>query len=255
MTLLDHIDELRARLVRIIAAITIVIAATFTLSLKEFTFGDTKLILPYPDPSLNISSQLIAKLRDDLLPRNVELIVTAPGQALLSQLQVSLFLGVILSMPVIIWEVIRFIGPALYPSERKLIAKILLPATALFAAGVLFSYFYMTPFTIRFLYDYAAPMVTRQFITIDELIGFTLLFLVAFGLSFQLPIVMWAVTRAGIVDKEFWRRNFSYAVIAFVVYGAVVTPDGSGYTMFFVAIPMILLYGATYLFLRRVKPL
>ncbi|MBI4258778.1 MAG: twin-arginine translocase subunit TatC, partial [Thaumarchaeota archaeon] len=109
------------------------------------------------------------------------------------------------------------------------------------------------PFTIGFLYGYAAPLVDRQFITIDALIGFTLLFLLAFGLSFQIPIIMWATTKAGIVDKRFWRRNFSYAILAIVVFGAAITPDGSGITMWLVAIPLTLLYLGAYLFIRRLK--
>jgi sec-independent protein translocase protein TatC len=91
----------------------------------------------------------------------------------------------------------------------------------------------------------------QTLITVDDLISFVLLFTLAFGLSFQLPIIMVMLTSLGIVDAQFWKKNFSYAVVAIVVFGAFITPDTSGITMWFVAIPMIVLYVIGYLFIRR----
>lgn len=254
MGILEHIDELRRRFMRIIITIAVITVVSLTMSIKEFTLWDYRLMLPFPDPTSNVSAQIINKIRADMVPPGVELIVTAPGQALLAQLQMSMFLGVILGMPVIVWELSGFVGPALYSHEKKLIAKLLVPSTILFGLGIAFSYVYMTPFTLRFLYDYAVPLNARLFVTVDELLGFVLLFLLAFGLSFQLPVLMWIITRLGIVEPSFWKKNFAYALVVFAVYGALITPDGSGVTMWFVALPMMLLYGSAYLVVRRMKP-
>jgi len=82
------------------------------------------------------------------------------------------------------------------------------------------------------------------FLNIMDFVTFVLQFLLAFGISFQLPLIMYAVSLSGLVDAKFWRRNLRYAIIAIIVFGAVITPDGSGVTMWFVSLPMIALYFA-----------
>ncbi|MCP8305245.1 MAG: twin-arginine translocase subunit TatC [archaeon] len=251
MGILEHIEELRARLIRIIISVAVVSIFTFIFGIKEFSYGNFIIYLPYPDIYNNISAQVIERVKDDLLPSYVQLIVTNPTQAILALFSTSLFLGIAFSMPVIVHQIGKFLNPALYPSEKKTISRIIVPATILFLLGCLFSYFLITPFTFDFLYGYALPLGAQTFLTIDEFISFVLLFTLAFGLSFQLPIIMVVLTSVGVVDPEFWKKNFSYAVVAIVVFGAVITPDGSGITMWFVAIPMIILYALGYLFIRR----
>ena len=113
----------------------------------------------------------------------------------------------------------------------------------------------MVPFSIDFLYGYAVPIGAQTFITLDELISFVVLFVVAFGISFELPVIMWVLSAIGIVDAKFWRNNWRYAAVAIVIFGAVITPDGSGFTMWFVALPMMALYLAGYLVIKRRKPI
>ncbi|MCP8323677.1 MAG: twin-arginine translocase subunit TatC, partial [Candidatus Methylarchaceae archaeon HK02M2] len=102
-----------------------------------------------------------------------------------------------------------------------------------------------------FLYGYALPLGAQTFLTIDEFISFVLLFTLSFGISFQLPIIMVVLTSIGLIEPEFWKKNFSYAVLAIVIFGAIITPDGSGITMWFVVIPMMILYILGYLFVHR----
>jgi len=75
--------------------------------------------------------------------------------------------------------------------------------------------------------------------------------MLAFGLSFELPVIMWLITSTGLVDYTFWRKNISYVVVLLTIYGAVITPDGSGITMWFVTIPMLILYVIGYFFIKR----
>ncbi len=252
MTILEHIDELRKRLVRMFISVGAVALFSFTFGFKEFTIEGTRVPLPFPDPFDNLASQAIRRMEEDLLPDFVTVIVTAPSQALIAQLYFSLFLGILLGMPIIIREISTFLGPALYPAERKRILRLALPATFLFILGAAFSYILITPFTIDFLYRYGLGIVQETFITIDEFISFVLLFTLAFGLSFELPILMWLLTAAGIVDPTFWRKNISYVVVVIAVYGAVITPDGSGITMWFVAGPMLVLYILGYFIIKRI---
>ena len=251
MSLLEHIDELRRRLVRIMIAVGGITFFSFTFAIKEFTIRGVTVPLPYPDPFENLANQALSRMEKDLLPSYVQVVQTQPGQAIAAQLYFSLFLGIVIGMPVIVWELAGFIGPALYPQERKRILKVVLPATLLFIAGAVFSYVYITPFTIDFLYRYGFGMVDVTFITIDEFISFVLLFTTAFGLSFELPIIMWLLTVSGVVDVTFWRKNVTYVVVALAIYGALITPDGSGLTMWFVAGPMMLLYLVAYVIIKQ----
>jgi sec-independent protein translocase protein TatC len=251
MGILEHIDELRARLIRILISVMAITLFTFLFGIREFKYGDLKIYLPYPDVYNNISAQFLLKVKEDLLPSYVQLIVTSPEQAVLAQIETSLFLGIIFSMPIIVYQIGKFVNPALYPNERRMILRIMVPSVILFSFGCIFSYFIVTPFTFEFLYKYSITLGAQPFITIDDFISFILLFTIAFGLSFQLPIIMVMLTSLGIVDAQFWKRNFSYAVVAIVIFGAFITPDTSGITMWFVAVPMIILYVIGYLFSRR----
>jgi len=254
LTFLEHIDELRARLIRIIATVIGIALFTFLFGIQKFEYRGTILYMPYPDPFDNIAGILIRRVQSDMLPEHVKLIVTSPGQAIIAQLHVSIFLGVLLGMPIIVHQIGAFVNPALYPHEKRSMMRLILPSVILFVVGSLFSYIFVTPLAIRFLYIYGVVLGAETFITINDLIAFVLLFVLAGALSFQLPTFMWIVTRSGLVDAGFWFKNLRYAVVAIVIFGALITPDHSGVTMWLIAAPMITLYLAAYLFLRRQTP-
>lgn len=251
--ILEHVEELRVRIVRILISVSIIAVFSFVFSIREFDFGDFILPLPYPDPANNIALLAIDFVENRTLPEYVELIVTSPGQAFLSQMYAALFLGVLLSTPIIAHEIAAFVSPGLYETEKHLIRKIMIPTSLLFIAGCIFGFFVVVPFSMEFLYGYAVAIGAQTFITLDELISFVLLFVLAFGISFELPVIMWALSTVGLVSPKFWKDNWRYAVVAIVIFGAVITPDGSGITMWFVALPMIALYGAGYLAVRKKK--
>jgi len=101
------------------------------------------------------------------------------------------------------------------------------------------------------LYRYGESAGLVTFLNIMDFVTFVLQFLLAFGLSFQLPLVMYAISASGAVDAYFWRKNIRYAIVAIVIFGAVITPDGSGVTMWFIAGPMIALYTIGMIFIER----
>ena len=255
-TFMEHIDELRSRLLKIVATVVSITLFSFLFGFEKFHFGDLSIYLPYPNPFNDIAALLIKKVQSDMLPQHVKLIVTSPGQAIIAQLYVSIFLGVVLGMPMIAYQIAAFVGPGLYPREARSIRRLIAPAILLFFLGAIFTYAFVTPMALEFLYTYGVVLGAETFITVDDLISFVLLFALAGGLSFQLPVAMWIVTAVGLVDADFWRRNLSYAIVGIVIFGAVVTPDGSGITMWLISVPMILLYLAAYLILRgrRFKP-
>lgn len=255
MPIQGHLSELRSRMIKAVAALIIVTSICASFGIHSVKFNDHIIYYPFPDPLHNISVQLTYYMRDTLLPEHVQLIQTAPGQAFFAQIYVSLLIGVIITIPVIIKEAIGFISPAI---ERKNAGKkkllplsVFLPMIALFVIGALFSYVLVIPFVLEFLYNYGQAIGVATFFNINEFISFVLQFLIGIGIAFELPVIMYAISLTGITDASFWRKNFRYSVLVFVVFGAVITPDGSGITMWLMTGPMVGLYLAGLVIIER----
>lgn len=242
MTFMEHLEELRRRVFKMVIAVGIITFFILGFHLTPFTYSGTHLYYPTFSPFNNIAAQITVLMKHQLLPPSVQLIQTAPGQAFFAQFYVAVLLGIVFAMPIIVKEFMAFLSPALHKKEMQIIRSITIPAIVLFIAGCLFSYFVVTPFMLEFLYRYGQSAGLLTFLNIVDFINFVLQFLLAFGISFQLPLIMYAVTVSGMVDEKFWRKNIKWAVIAIVILGAAITPDGSGVTMWFVAGPLIGLY-------------
>jgi sec-independent protein translocase protein TatC len=246
-----HLEELRKRVIRIVLVVGIISAGLLSLHIEPIQVEQVTLYYPTLDPLNNISAQITNYMRTNLVPENVQLIQTAPGQAFFAQVYIAALVGIVAGMPVIIIEFVSFIKPALKENEIKVSRSISLPALGLFIAGCVFSYYFVIPYILEFLYRYGESAGLVTFLNIMDFVTFVLQFLLAFGVSFQLPIVMYAISVSGIVDSDFWRKNVRYAIVIIVIFGAVVTPDGSGITMWFVSIPMMMLYIAGMIVIER----
>lgn len=251
MTLRQHIEELRVRVLRVALSIIIITVFAMTFDLRPVEVGSIPLAYPYPDPIHNISARLTFYMQDSLLPEEVELIQTAPGQAFFAQVYVSALMGLTASIPVIVREISAFISPAISSKTRIGMLNVFLPAVALFIAGIVFSYLVVIPYVLDFLYKYGEALNVETFLTINDFISFVMQFFLGFGIAFQLPIIMYGVSLTNVVSPRFWRDNLRYAGIILVVFGALITPDGSGVTMWFVAGPMVGLYLAGMLIIER----
>lgn len=256
MSIREHIDELRSRLLRIVISIMIITIFSMSFGIKTFTLyypmvdnnnnnssNGIQLFYPYPDPFHNIAIQITSFMEKTLLPPEVDLIQTAPGQAFFAQVYVSLLVGIIGSIPIIIKEIFGFISPAIGNQTKRIgIINVFLPIVSLCITGIVFSYIVVIPFTLNFLYKYGQSIGVATFLNINDFISFVLQFFLGFGIAFELPIVMYAIALTDIIDTRFWRKNFRYAALVLVIFGAIITPDGSGITMWFVSGPMIALY-------------
>jgi len=213
-----------------------------TLGVTAIDFYGYEFLILYPDAFNSISVQTISQIRSDLLPNDVDLIQVTPGQAFTAQIYVSIIIGILSGLPVIIGELFAFLNPALHHYEKKIIRRIMIPIIALFVLGCLFAYFIVIPYILDFLYNYGQSMGIVSFFEISPFIIFVLNLLMVFGFTYQLPIIMWAVTKTGIVKSDFWKKNLRYILIIVIILGAVITPDGSGITMWFIVGPTMLLY-------------
>ncbi len=238
----QHLDELRKRLLKIAIVIGVITVFILTFHLEPIQVGETVLYYPTPEPLDNIAAQITNHMRDSLVPEDVELIQTSPGQAFFAQVYIAALVGIVSGMPVIVWNMAGFIRPALREREINVSRTITIPAVGLFATGCTFAYVFVVPYMLEFLYRYGESSGLVTFLNVIDFVAFVLQFLLAFGLSFQLPLVMYATSVSGATDAGFWRRNIRYAIVVIVIFGAVITPDGSGVTMWFIAGPMIALY-------------
>jgi len=246
-----HLEELRKRLLRIVLVIGIITAFILTFHAEPIQVGQITLYYPTPEPLNNIAAQITNHMKFNLVPEDVQLIQTAPGQAFFAQIYIAALVGIVVGMPIIIKELVGFIKPALKENEINVSRSISLPALGLFIAGCIFSYNFVIPYILEFLYKYGESAGLVTFLNIMDFVTFVLQFLLAFGFSFQLPLVMYAISTSGMVDSNFWRKNIRYAIVVIVIFGAVITPDGSGVTMWFIAIPMIILYVAGMIVIER----
>ncbi len=276
MSIAEHVDELRRRLVRSFIIVAVITVLSLSFGLKPFTIDVTlpfpivfipsmsqspqgavifplTLYYPYPDPFNNMAVQLTIFLKDTLLPSNVKLIQTAPGQAFFAQIHISLLIGIICSIPILVREIFAFVFPALSTKTTRTIYKVTFPIILLFLFGIIFSYILVIPLTLNFLYKYGESIGAETFVTISDFITFALQFMIGFGLAFQLPIIMYGLSFAGLLNSTFWSKNFRYAIVIIAIFGALITPDGSGVTMWFITIPMIGLYALGILFIRRME--
>ncbi|MFN2434435.1 MAG: twin-arginine translocase subunit TatC [Nitrososphaeraceae archaeon] len=270
MSIAEHFDELRIRIIHIVICIAVITIFSMSFSIKTTILPialpsqdagqqeNLKIYYPFPDPLDNVALQLTSYMKDTLLPSGVKLIQIAPGQVFFAQIHISLLIGLICSLPIVIREIFGFISPAFDQTKnnRKSFSKINLfkvisPMFLLFLLGVVFSYVLVIPFTLNFLYKYGESIGAETFLTVSDFITFVLQFILGFGIAFQLPVLMYVLSLSGLTDSKFWQRNFRYAIIIITVFGAIITPDGSGVTMWFIALPMIALYAVGIIAIRR----
>jgi sec-independent protein translocase protein TatC len=253
MGFLQHLEELRARFINVLIAFILIFVCVYMLSVRSFEWNGWTLYYPYPDFYHNIPAQLFERFKADLLPEDVELINLGGIDPLVANVKIAMFVSFALCTPVIAWQAGRFFMPALYPHEKRFLASIIVPVSILFVIGALFSYYFFTPIALDFFYAFGDNMGVEPTMGVAQFLSWIIMMILAFGLIFELPVFMAALTKLGVVGSDKWLDGWRYAVIAFVIIGGIITPDVSGLTQIFVAIPMTLLYFFGILWARRIE--
>lgn len=241
MGLLEELNELRKSFLPWICLFLF-------LSIFFFGFGLQKtellgLSVYYPLPSFHsISAYFLEIAKQDLLSNEVQIVTLNPLNAFLSLVIVSLFLAFIVSFPFFLYKLIRYLGPALYQKEKKAIFKILIPSSFLFISGCLFAYFLLIPLTFKVLYSFATAIEAEPLFYITQFVTMVLGLMIVVGIIFLLPIFMSLLTYFDIVKGHFWKKNWKYAIFIFLVFSAIITPDGTGITMLLLSLPLTGLY-------------
>jgi len=199
MSLLEHLEELRRRIIVIAVAIALAGVAGFFLA-----------------------DSIITLLREPLPEHGAELIQTTVGKAFGVRIQLALITGVALAMPVILFEIWAFVTPGLTRRERRLVWPLLGAAVVLFAAGIFLGYL-LIPVAINFLLDFSLPGV-EPLLGLADYVGFITTFMLAFGLALEFPVVMYLLARLGFLSYEFLARRRRFAVIVIALFAVVITP-------------------------------
>lgn len=244
--LLGILGEVRRRLIRIAFVLVPIFAfmITFQLQWTTVTWMGHSIPMVYPQFNLfyNVSAQAFRWMSYHLLPSGVELLNVGVGDSVVVQMEIALLLTVILGMPWIIHEVGAFLVPALRRNERELLRLIGIPASVLFIVGTAIGFLLLTPFTFILLFKYVSAMGLAPVVGVQDFVTFALLYSLAFGVVFELPVFVYTLTRLGVVKAASWTKHWRGAVLGALVFGMIITPDNSGITMLLIALPMIALY-------------
>lgn len=230
---MQHADELRLRILVSLASVIAVSAFLFSFDW----------VGAYPRPALheNLAARLFGRIRDDLLPADVTLVVARPMDGFAAEMTIALGAAIVLAAPLWSWQLGGFVWPALAARERRIILQAFVPVVLLFLAGAAFAYIVVLPFLLETLYDYGTALGAQGLLPVSDFVGFVLGMVLVFGVAFQTPLVMWALTRTGLVAAASWRRYWRHAVVAIVILAAIVT-DPTVVSQALVAAPLILLY-------------
>jgi len=225
----EHLQELRLRLFYSFLAIVITFILLFPFSKKILLF------LQKPLPK-----SLVGKL-----------IFLSPGDALIVSMKVTLLAAIILSSPFWIYQFWKYVEPALYEHEKRLIIPAFFITLILFLLGVSFSYFVILPFSLKFLLSFAGDMLTPQ-ITINNYVSFVIQMILAFGIIFLLPVVSYLLGKLGIINSEVLKQYRKYAIIIIFLIAAILTPPDI-FSQIMLALPLLALYEISIIILKIIE--
>lgn len=236
MSFLDHIEELRWHLFR--SAIAVVVLAVVIFALGKSFFVNVIYAPMHADfPTYRFLCNLGEAFCME--PPDIELISVVFGGEFMVHLKVSLQAGLVLAFPYFFWEIWRFVKPALYDKEQKVTRGVVLVSSLLFMSGVLFGYYVVAPFAITFLGSYDVGATNSPSLT--SYVSYLTMFTIPTGVVFQMPLVIFFLSKLGIVTPKFLKTYRKHAFVMILVLAAIITPPDA-ITQLLIGIPLYALY-------------
>ncbi len=255
MTFWDHLTELRKRLIRMILAWVIMSVAAFSNS--RFIFDK---ILLAPKSTDFVTYKWLCKLGEllhadglCLPPMSLTIINLNLSGQFMTDMTVSMFAGLILASPFIIFQLWQFVMPALYEKERRYARWAVFIMSFLFFVGVIFSYYFMVPWTLNFLGTYQVSTLVANQISLSSYISTVTSTILSVGLVFELPVVVYVLSKLGIITPSFLKKNRKYAFLIILIVAAVITPPDV-FSQVIVTVPLYSLFEISILVSKRVSP-
>lgn len=237
----DHLEVLRRMLFRIIAVAGLIAVVVFCF--KDATFSMLLAPSEWDFVTYRAIERVLQALGFDFhfQPYHVQLIATELSSQFMTHISTAVYLGLLFASPYILYELFRFISPALYENERRYSVRVTLTIYALFVIGVLMTYFVLFPISFRFLGTYSVADRVTSAITIDSYIGSLLSLTLVMGAVFQLPVICFILGKLGLINSQLLARYRRHAFILLMVVAAIITPPDL-MTLVLVSIPLYLLY-------------
>lgn len=233
MPFLDHLEELRWRLIKSLVAVGI-------MALVSFYFSDhilEVLIRPYRDAIAFLSANGNDRVLPDISRR---LIFLAPTEGFMVRIKVALFSGIVLALPVIFYQIWKFVAPGLLAKEEHYAKTVVSLSVVCFAIGAFFCYFVILRYGLRFLLGFETETLIAA-ISINSYLSFITMLILVFGLVFELPVLTLFLAKIGLLTPPFMRHYRRYAYVLFIVLAAVITPPDV-FTQLMLAGPLVILY-------------
>ena len=261
MSLTEHLDELRSRIIYslVVVVALAVVAYIFKDQIMAVLVGTLQALAIPKEQVLQLLDACRRLYTEDLSALPVDritqlksecarfwsqggsLIFIHPTEAFFGYLKLSLFVGLLLGAPFVLYQTWRFILPALYRHERRYFLNAFTLGTSLFYIGVFFCFLVVLPLGIRFLIGIGGPHLQASF-TFGNYISFVMLFLLVFGLMFELPVIVFLLVKVGLVSRAFLKEKRRHVIVLIFIAAAVLTPTVDPFTQSMMAIPLWLLY-------------
>jgi len=239
MSFFEHLEALRWHLIR--AAISVVVFSLVAFLNYDFFFNQIIMAPFRPD---FWTYRMMCKMGDSfcITSMNATIINTEVAGQFMLQINSSVLIGIILSVPYILWEVWRFIKPALLEKERKAASGFVFYASILFIFGILFGYYVIAPESISFLARYSVSSEIKNQFTIGSYLSMVATITLIIGLVFELPILIFILASLGILTGTFMRKTRRYSIVILLIIGAIISPSPDFMTTMIATVPLFALY-------------
>lgn len=249
----DHLDELRRVIFRILG-----VALAFAV--VAFIFRDELFaVVLAPKENCFITYRLLSRLASVFSGSaaesfDVPLINTGLAMQFVIHMKIAFAAGVVCASPYIIYQLFRFVSPALYADERRYAVRVVGGGYLMFIIGMAVSYFLIFPLTFRFLGTYQVSSDVANLISLESYVEVLVMMSVAMGIVFEMPVVAWLFARLGFLNDTFMRRYRRHAIVVILIVAAVITPTSDIFTLLAVSLPMWLLYEESIHLVARTHP-
>lgn len=235
----EHLDVLRTAIVKIVAVAVVFGFAAFFFKEELFSI----VLAPKEDGfvTYRLLDRMAAWAGGTVEPFSVMLINTGLAQQFIIHMKTALCAGVLCASPYILYQLFRFVSPALYENERRYVTRVVGGGYMMFGLGVLISYFLIFPLTFRFLGTYQVSGDVDNLISLESYISTLVMMCLAMGIVFEIPILSWLFAKLGFLSADFMRKYRKHAIVIIIV-AAIITPTSDVFTLSLVALPMWVLY-------------
>ncbi|MDR2968455.1 MAG: twin-arginine translocase subunit TatC [Tannerellaceae bacterium] len=260
MSFWDHLEDLRWTILRSLAALLLFMIALFAFMRGEHGLFDTVILAPVRGDFITYQwfckAAALFGVDSDFcnLDFRIDIFNIRLASQFFTHMTTSFWLAIVLTFPYLIYEVWKFISPALYDNEKKSVSMVFVFGTAMFFVGCALGYFMVFPVTLRFLATYQISEAIAEQVSLDSYMDNFLMLIFIMGVMFEMPLLSWLLSKLGLINRSLFQKYRRHAVVVLLILAAVITPSGDPFTLMIVFIPLYLLYELSAFFVKPAPP-